>query len=206
MPQLDRLELPVEKVRRKPQLWYRGLQFGGATIQSRAADHNTYALNYLAFARSGWEDRVNYKKLLDDFLLGMFGPAAADIRPIYKRFQAKLARAEREGAIPPFLTPYPPAIGCFLPNSLNIAYLLDEGSDFMFACIDRALNKIRDERRQLQQFRQAADYWALAADIVRTCKQIETRLQQGDPQAAAGAGLGNTGTGAGPACAGTGAF
>lgn len=159
------------------------LGIGGATIQSRALDHNTYALNYLAFARSGWSDCVDYAQLLDDFLRGLFGAMAPAIKPIFEMFQRQLQHVEREGSTSPYLRPFPPAIGCFLPNSYNVAYLMEEkGADFLFAQVEQALQNATEERerRQLQHFRDVVGYWTLAAEMVKTGFTIQNLERQGE--------------------------
>lgn len=182
------LPYPMAEVicREWPGLKELGIQ--GATIQSRERDHNVYALNYLAFARHGWADAVDYETLLDDFLTGMFGAAAPAIKPVYERLQRKLQRVEREGPVSPYLQAPPPAVGCFLPNAENIAYILDpEQRRIMFACIDRAAETASTdrERRQVERFRHAAQYWDVAARIVELQYEVAAAEQAGEHRKAA---------------------
>ena len=168
--------------------WPRLKQLGidGATIQSMAVDHNTCALNYLAFARHGWHDQVDYESLLDDFLLGMFGSAAEEIRPIYQEFQQQLKRVETEGPSSPYLQYNPKdksVLACFWPDAKNIAYLTERKEfPFIFEQIERALKRASNERevRQLENFRNVARYWQIGAGITEAAHLMAQAEERGD--------------------------
>lgn len=169
------LPYPVAAViaREWPRLQTLGI--GGATVQSREHDHNTYALNYLAFARSGWEDRVDYAALKTEFLQGMFGSLAEAMRPVYETFERQVKMLEAKGLSSPFVQPWSPKEGCLLPNSLNIVFLL-EALDVpaAIARIEAAMRKTSDKRecRQAKDFLDALRYWHMAADLYRTARAI----------------------------------
>ncbi len=110
-------------IREWPRLKKMGI--GGATVQSREGDHHVYALNYQAFARMGWAARVDYP-----------GPCAMNFwqacsvrrtpsGPVYEHFDRRVKSVETQGSDSPFLQPVLPAVGCYLPNSRNIAFLLE---------------------------------------------------------------------------------
>ncbi len=149
----------------------RRLGIGGATIQCLADDFNTHALNYLAFARCGWEEHVDTERLLDDYLLGQFGAAAPALKPIYRHFLEKTARIEAGSeADNVFLKAIPPAVGHLLPNGRSVAYFLDaEGDAILRRCLAdaAALAAGGREARQLDAFRAAAGYWRTGAAITR---------------------------------------
>ncbi len=147
----------------------KALGIGGATIQSRGPSHNTYALNYLAFARCAWETAADAGQVRDEFLLGMFGAAAPALKPIYERFAERWAAAAA-GAASPYLKPVPPAVGCVLPNSRNVAFLLDDATERLLDdCLARAAALPLDdrERRQVAAFRAAAGYWRFGKRLVQ---------------------------------------
>jgi hypothetical protein len=145
--------------------FYKKLGIGGATIQSCPLNIGAYGLNYLAFARAGWEDDTNYEQLLDDYLLGMFGTAALAIKPLYLAFDRAAEKIKNgQAADNPYLKPFPPARGHLLPNGFNIVYFLDEiGLAFIKAGIKEALSLAKSgrEQRQVRRFQEAVRYWEL---------------------------------------------
>ena len=145
----------------------------GATIQSGSTNHNSYGLNNLIFARNGWQDRVDHKQALDDFLLGMYGSAAPEIRPIFERLVAALQRVEKEGsAASPLMSGYDDKStmgGSFLPDAYTIVYLMDQVKvDFLENSLQRASQKASNERerKQVKEFATVTGYWRLAAEAI----------------------------------------
>ncbi len=172
-------------IREWPRLKKMGI--GGATVQSREGDHQVYALNYQAFARMGWAARVDYPALRDEFLAGMFGSLADAVRPVYEHFDRRVKSVEAQGSDSPFLQPVPPAIGCYLPNSRNIAFLL-EGLDVP-AALARIENAMRQaslarEQRQAEDFLNALRYWNMAVELCRAAQAVDAAEARGDAAAA----------------------
>jgi hypothetical protein len=153
----------------------------GATIQSGSTNHNSYGLNNLIFARNGWQDQVDHKEVFDGYLQGMFGSAAAEIRPIFERLIGALQRVEKEGsAASPWMSGYDDKTtlgGSFLPDAYNIVYQMDQlGVDFLENALKRASEKASDERerKQVKQFAAVTGYWRIAAETLG----LELRAKQ----------------------------
>ena len=176
------LPYPIAEVICREWPGLKKLGIDGATIQTTAHSVNTYANNYLAFARSGWQERVDYENLLSDFLLGMFGSAADEVHPIYQEFQQALKRVETEGSSSPYLR-REERRGCFLPDGRNICYLTeDNGFEFVLEQIQRAEKRASDERERIQvrNLASAARYWQIAAELVEMEEKIAEARRQGD--------------------------
>jgi hypothetical protein len=126
-------------------------------------------LNNLAFARNGWDDRVDHQALLDGYLSGMFGSAAGEIKPIFERMIAALKRVEREGpAVSQWLSPmmgqkrlgaafFLTATQLFICSrvwalSFWMRHFESLGPEFLDAALQRAREKASDarERRQVE--------------------------------------------------------
>jgi len=139
----------------------------GATVQSNPPNMSIYGLNYLAFARCGWQDHVDYDKLLDDYLLGMFGSVTREIRPVYDALDTVVRRIE-QGDVEnsPYLRD--PRSECLRANGRNIRFFLEEiGIGFIRSCVRRALDRARNdrERRQVKDFKDAVTYWQQLAEL-----------------------------------------
>lgn len=167
------LPYPMSEVICRDWPYLKKIGVEGATIQSWSANHNAYALNNLAFARSGWEDQVNHQALFDGFLSGMFGSAANEIRPIYEKLLAAWKRVETEGdSVSPWLENYDGSKtsgGSVLPDAKTIMYLLDQvGADVLHGAVERARQKASNdrERRQVEHFAAIVAYWRMAADAL----------------------------------------
>lgn len=164
------------------------LGIDGATVQSMDSVHEAYALNYLAFARSGWEAQVAVDTLQAEYLEGMFGAAAPALRPIFERLEAQCRKIERGEAESPYLATGWGGEGCLLPNGINIGWFLgDEG----FTLIDKQVDEARQlassdrERRQIDRFENATRYWHFMFGLLDTRRQMEGLQQDGDGKAAA---------------------
>lgn len=127
----------------------------------------------LAFARNGWEDRVDHQALLDGYLSGMFGSVARELKPVFERMIAALQRVEKEGpAVSPWMAGYDASKTTgrsFLPDGYTIVYLLDQlGTDFLEHALQRTREKPSDERerRQVAHFAAVVAYWRLAGDAL----------------------------------------
>ena len=157
----------------------------GAVIQSWSSNHNSYALNNLAFARNGWQDRVDFKVLMDEFLLGMFGRAGSELKPVFERMQQALLAVETGTAGDSlFLSTYDASdvrLGSFLPDAYNVGYLLERiGSDFLDTALRNAKRQAADERerRQVEYFTKVTVYWRKSAEALA----IELRAMQAERQ------------------------
>jgi hypothetical protein len=186
------LPYPMSEVicRDWPNLKALGIE--GATIQSWSTNHNAYGLNNLAFARNGWEDRVDHQALLDGYLSGMFGSAATEIKPIFERMIGALKRVEKEGpAVSPWLSRYDGSKtsgGSFLPDGYTVVYLMESlGSEFLDGALRRAREKASDarERRQVEQLTAASSYWRQAASALSLDLKAKDAERQGNRTAAA---------------------
>jgi len=139
----------------------------GATVQSNPQNMSIYGLNYLAFARNGWQDSVDYSRLLEDYLLGMFGSVAPDIRPVYDALD-KVVQGIEVGDAQDSLFLRETGIECLRPNARNIRFFLEEiGIDFIRGCVQRALDHAGNdrERRQVSDFGDAVTYWQQVAEL-----------------------------------------
>jgi hypothetical protein len=168
------------------------LRVEGATIQSWSANHNSYGLNNLAFARNGWEDRVDHEALLNDYLAGMFGSAAAEIKPVFVKMIAALKRVETEGpGVSPWLEGYDATKttgGSFLPDAYTIVYLLEQvDQKFLDGALQRAKgNAANDrERRSVASFAAVAAYWRMAAGALSLDLRARKAEKNGDRSASA---------------------
>lgn len=150
-----------------PELIALGVQ--GATLQTNPLNYRVYGLNYLAFAAAAWNDHADYDEVLDYWLQGMFGAAAAALRPVFEGL-GRAARKIAAGAAHPSLQYVPPAEGHLLPNAHNIAYFLDELTPALIdQCVAEAGRLCVNDRElaQVAEFAAAAQYWKLAADYFR---------------------------------------
>ena len=158
------LPFPVAEVMIREWPGLKKLGVDGATIQSTGESHETYGLNYYTFARLGWEDNLEYEKVLDDYLLGMFGSVASEVRPIWETLVGNLQKIEKFGTR---VTPYKESVddGCFTQNAWEFNALADSRALEGFrACCRRALKKaVTDrERRQVEMLLASIRYWELA--------------------------------------------
>lgn len=155
----------------------RKLGIDGATVQSVASNHDAYALNYLAFARLGWEDFVDYDRLLDDFLLGMYGSQAAEIRPIHEQF--KDGRDHCETTFPTLkgtIGTSENKTGCVFPNvQVNLPVIIGKkGFDPIDEHVEKAMAATDDERERLQirRLKDAVEYWRTLHDVAPLFNEI----------------------------------
>ncbi|GEM_PF-1038089 len=170
-----------------PELKHAGVQ--GATLQSAGESHEAYGLNYLAFARSGWEEEVQYPALRDAYLQGMFGAAAPALRPVYERFD-EIVRHIAEGRFKdsPFLHYRPTQRGCLQPNGRNVGLFLEQaGVQEIERCIRDARGRASNDReqRQVEAFAAAVEYWQRAAAAFAAEAQAQAAAEAGREQAAA---------------------
>jgi len=138
----------------------------GATIQSTGESHETYGLNYYTFARIGWEDEVEYGEVLDEYLVGMFGSVAPEVRPIWETLAGNLRRIGRLGVR---ANPYKEAEkeGCFTPNPWEFnAIASSKDLDMFEKCCRRAMRRATDERegRQVEMLLASVRYWRMAGE------------------------------------------
>jgi hypothetical protein len=157
-----------------PHLKKLGVQ--GATIQCWSGEHSVYALNNLAFARSGWYDQVDPRQVLDDYLLGAYGTAGEPLRPIFEGMLQAMHQWTRGQTN-------------LLPNAENVRTFLDVKHR---PAIQRALAAARTaatddrQRRQVERLASAVRYWEKAADLLELRAEAG-RLQRSDRPGLAGA-------------------
>ena len=158
------LPFPVAEVMIREWPGLKRLGIDGATIQSTGESHETYGLNYCTFARLGWEDDLEYEKVLDDYLLGMFGSVTSDVKPIWEILVKNLHKIEKIGAKE---TPCKESVDkrCFTPNPLEFNALADskELVEFRTHC-QQALKKTATdrERRQIEMLMACIEYWGMS--------------------------------------------
>jgi hypothetical protein len=187
--------LPYPQDQVIPREWrnLKALGIEGATLQNWPGNHEVYALNLLAFSRSGWQDTVDADGLLDEYLEGMYGGAAAEIRPVFDAFHEAWRRAEEEGAGKwhTFLSDpsgWKTSRGTvILPNHRSIVFLLEVlGEARLDECLRRDREKAASERerRQVERLAKAATYWKMAAEVCRLECRTEEAAKSADKAAA----------------------
>lgn len=129
----------------------------GANVQSTSDNHHVYGMNYLAFARCGWESGVSPDRVRDDFLLGMFGAAASAVRPIFDTLKKRMGTNGPHSVLG--------LNDCLRPDASNILQL-DPEKDFdrFRSCIATGLAAADSdaETRNLERLQQAVQYWELS--------------------------------------------
>ncbi|MBI3945178.1 MAG: DUF4838 domain-containing protein, partial [Armatimonadetes bacterium] len=169
------LPYPQDQVIARDWKNLKALGIEGATLQNWPDNHEVYALNILTLARCAWEDDVDPEAVLDEYLEGMYGSVAGEIRPIFDAFHAAWRRAEEEGAT-------------ILPNGLSILLLMDAlGEGRLDECLAAARAKAANdrERRQVAKLTQTAQYWKMGAEIFRLEQKAGAAARAGDQAAAA---------------------
>ena len=154
-----------------PALEALGVQ--GATVQCRSTCHSAYLLNFLAFARCGWHDRVDHRQVLADYLLGAYGSVADHVRPIFEA----LLQATRDWAL---------ARGPLLPDADNVRHFASPAARIVFRdALRSATQKAPNERerRQVARLAAAVRYWEMAADFFELNAQ-SVPLAKSDPRTA----------------------
>ncbi len=164
----------------------KALGLDGASIQSADEHHNTYAANYLAFARAGWDAEVSPDAVLDEYVAGLFGRAGPALRPLFAALERAARRTAEPGGGPrlsPFLhTGYKTSPWCLAPSGHNIAYFVDTlGEPWIRRCVDegRRLAESPREKRQVEALAAAVEYWLAAARMVRAWRTRETAREAG---------------------------
>ncbi len=184
------LPYPQDRVILEEWKHLKALGIEGATIQERPDSHEIYALNLLAFARSAWEDEVDPDALLEEYLAGMYGSAASEIRPIYDAFHAVWRKAAEDadaGRWPEFSSNEQNG-RAISPNGQNIVLLIEGlGAARLDECLAKAQAKAADERekRQVAKLAQAAEYWKAAATYWRLKRRMEEADKAGRKDEAA---------------------
>jgi len=151
----------------------KALGIDGATCQSRPTCHEVYALNMMAFARSAWQDEVDPDALLDEYLAGMYGSAAGDIRPIFDAFHEAWRAAESNANAAGV------SARVISPNQKNIVLQMDAlGDARLDACLERARARASNdrERRQVNALARASRYWKAFAHYLRAVQAADDAL------------------------------
>jgi hypothetical protein len=157
------LPYPQDRVILREWKNLKALGIEGATMQNWPSNHEVYALNLLAISRSGWQDDVDPDALLNEYLEGMYGSVAGEIKPVFDSFHESWQRAEKKGTV-------------IMPNGESIMLLMDElGKDKMDGCLKSAHQKADNdrERRQVEKLSLAAGYWKMAAEFYRLQLQAD---------------------------------
>ncbi|MBI3945614.1 MAG: DUF4838 domain-containing protein, partial [Armatimonadetes bacterium] len=166
------LPYPQDRVILREWRSLKALGIDGATLQERPDSHEIYALNLLAFTRSAWEEDVDPDALLDEYLEGMYGSVAGEIRPIYDGLHAAWRRAEEEGDAGkwPAFSSNRHSGALITPNGRNIVLQMDAlGEERLDECLRRARERAGNdrERRQVAKLTQVTQYWKAAAAFYR---------------------------------------
>ncbi|MEA1950045.1 MAG: DUF4838 domain-containing protein [Planctomycetota bacterium] len=146
----------------------------GGTVQSWTHNHSAYALNNLVFARCGWSDDVDHDEVLDEYLLGTFGTAGEELRPIFLGLTDALDKLAADG-------------GTLSPNADNVRYFLKTvGREKIHRALRAAEAKAGTdrERRQVKKLATAVRYWEMAAEILELRAQAH-KIRKKDPKRAA---------------------
>lgn len=169
------LPYPISELVIRDWQFFKEMGVDGACSLSRDSCFKTYNLNYLAFARSAWWNSVDHGRLIDEYLLGMFGEAGKALRPVWDSFYKSMLRIEQEYTSASIYLqskrhdPTDPG-GCLLPTAHNIAFFMDElGEEALDRCITQARSLVSDdrERRQVKDFAVVVEYWKMAAAFFR---------------------------------------
>lgn len=167
---------PLESVISRDWDMFKALGFGGGTLQSIEDNHYTYGVNYMTFARCGWDRHVDPDDVRAEWTTGMFGPAAgAEIKKILDAFDAAFRKAEQQGHdVSPYLRMYSYYLPGFrdnvVPDAHNIAWQVEvAGRAFIEECVAEARRLARTDRekRQVELMSNAVLYWLLFADLTR---------------------------------------
>jgi hypothetical protein len=172
-------EIIIEDWKRLPAL---GVE--GATVQCHTSCHHPYALNLLAFAACGWHEEVDHARLLEDFLIGLFGGCAQEIRPIY----GALLKAMRE--LPTikdaaFRSEMGIAATILEPDGWNIIYFWSALRQIGVWSIWEKAKKaatVPREVRQLDNLRVAMTYWEMAANAAELRQRHQVALISKSPE------------------------
>jgi hypothetical protein len=155
----------------------RDVGVGGATVQLFGTNHEVYGLNALAFARCGWEERVDPEEVLAEFLEGVYGAAAPAVRPLFERFAEAVREVEGRDDVALQGPPFGLGAGHGLqPTGKSVVFFLDRiGDQFARECFNEARRLAGTEReaRQVAALAAAFEYWEMAAEFARRCDEAE---------------------------------
>ncbi len=158
---------PYPKAEAVCQAWpqLKRLGIDGATIQAWSSNHETYAMQSVAFARSGWEDTVNAGEVLEEYVTGAFGAAAPQVRPVFAGLQ-EAVRLIAQGKAPTSLFLSRLAPGYLGPDAATVGYFLEEIGE---EALRRAATPIHGGREEAQVRNLAAilEYWRRGTAIMR---------------------------------------
>ncbi len=141
------------------------LGIDGAIIDCWSSNHETYCLQNLAFARSGWEDEVKVEEVFEDYLTGTFGAAAPQARPVFAGLQEAVRLIAQEKA-PRSLFLSRLAPGYLGPDAATVGYFLEQIGE---QALRRAAAPAHGGREEAQVRTLAAmlEYWRRGAAVMR---------------------------------------
>lgn len=174
-----RMPYPVDEVICEDWDLFYQLGIDGNYAQTNDVCFTSYALNYFAFGRCCWQDKVDPSAMLDEFLMGMFGNAGKALRPIYDSFHRTIRKIRPAGKSysvflhehPKWKKIYPEKLdACLEPTGANVACFLDDlGEEKLEACLIEARRLAADEREreQVRAFSDVTGFWRKAAAFYR---------------------------------------
>lgn len=179
------------------------LGVGGVTLQCWGANHESYALNLLAYAAVGWAAQPDRNAMMRDYLLCTFGRAARTLRPLFEALHhaardlgqsrpgdvpwTQITRCQQQRAARPDEVDYlPPHLnaGILQPTGESGAYLWDyvhRVDPFHLLALARRQVVAPVETANVDALTQVVRYWQCAAeyfqkqtnDIAPILEQIE---------------------------------
>ena len=182
------LPYPMDRIVCRDWRHLKAMGIEGAVVQCWPSNHDVYGLNMLAFARCGWLDDVDPDALLDEYLVGMFGSAAAAVKPMFDAFHEAWRRAEedRPEDLGMFEETY--ARGALIrPNGSCMPFLLEVlGEDRLDEILGSARQAADDgcDRRQVEKLAAACAYWKLGARVFRAYRLAQIAREAGDEKKA----------------------
>jgi hypothetical protein len=141
------------------------LGIDGAMIDCWSSNHETYALQNLAFARSGWEDEVNVEELFEEYLTGAFGNAAAQVRPVFAGLQLAMRNITQEKAQPSLFRSRS-APGYLGLDAVSVGYFLEQIGEEALRRAATPVNGGREEA-QVRNLGAVLEYWRRGAAVMR---------------------------------------
>lgn len=179
------LPYPMLDVILKEWSHLKGLGVGGVTLQCWGANHQTYAMNLLAYAAIGWESEPDRNAIVRNYLLCTFGRAARTLRPLFESLNhtvRDLAQShpgdeswvqitfcqQRRAAGPEEVDYLPPHLnaGIFQPTGESMTYLwryVERVDPFQVLACARRQVVAPDETANVEALTQAVRYWQRAA-------------------------------------------
>ncbi|MGA3328673.1 MAG: DUF4838 domain-containing protein [Terriglobia bacterium] len=137
----------------------------GATVQCWSSNHETYGMNNLAFARSGWEDKVDEREIFEEYVTGNFGAAASQVAPLFRRMNEASERIARQAPHDSmFLSRCPP--GELRADPATVGYFVEQiGEDTLRQAVVPVPGA--REEAQVRHLGAVLEYWRRGAAVMR---------------------------------------